>query len=181
MIKYKTELINLPVVFEDVMIGIVRDLVIDNENGKVLAFSLDKQSKRIIPVDRLIFFEDRYLARELNPIFESDDILRIKAILEKGLNIKKQQVKIKSSGKILGKVSNYSVVTELGIAKQLVVETSKLWFLGLSKERLIDTDCIFSIETDTIWISDEYEKVTADKEAETELDKIKAEPVMGSA
>jgi sporulation protein YlmC with PRC-barrel domain len=169
MIKYKSELLGLPIWYEEVFIGRIKNLVIDNENGAVLALGLDKRCSKVIPYDKVLFFYDRYFALELNPIFESKDIIKIDKILKNGLNLNKQKVVAVENGKTIGYLSNYGINIGLGALSNIVVKNRIFGFLP--SEKIISANDIFTIQNEVIEIEEETKKVKQKK----------AEPVMDPA
>lgn len=167
MIKYKSELIGLPIWYEDVFIGKVKNLVIDNENGTVLALGLDKNCSKVIPYDKVLYFHDKYFALELNPIFDSKDILRIDHILKEGLNLSKQKVIALESEKILGNLCNYGINIGFGTLSNIVVKKYNFGFFAT--EIVISANEIFTISKYEIEIEEETKKVKQ-KKAEPILD-----------
>lgn len=167
MIKYKSELIGLPIWYEDVFIGKVKNLVIDNENGTVLALGLDKKCSKVIPYDKVLYFHDRYFALELNPIFDSKDILRIDHILKEGLNLSKQKVIALENENILGRLSNYGINIGFGTLSNIVVKKYNFGFFAT--EKVISASAIFTIGKYEIEIEEETKKVKQ-KKAESILD-----------
>jgi sporulation protein YlmC with PRC-barrel domain len=178
MKKFKSELVLSPIFYEEDIVGFVRNIVINNENGIVVAICTDKECKFIIPNDQLFYFMDRFFVKDRDPIFESKDIIQVKKILSEGLNLNGQMVINKDSGEVIGRLIDYSVNMKFGTVSQILVRKRKFWFF--KEERLIDVNHIFQIGPDTILVDDSQVVMEKEKE-EVKIGKKKADSVAESA
>lgn len=155
---FKSELIGTPIFYEDILIGIVKNLVIDNANGGLLALSLDKHHKKIVPFDRVYFFMNKFFAVEKDPVFESKDILKIDKIVRANLNLHNQKVIDLESNEYLGYLEDFSLNILMGTVYQLKVKINKFFFF--SQTKLIDVNNIYQIEPEIIYVKTGKEKIS---------------------
>jgi len=157
MEKQYSEILGTPVVIEEMPrpVGRVQDLIIDPENGNVIAFALN-QNNVIVPRD--IIKLDRYLLiHDHDDICSPEDILRIGEIEKLGTRVLKSKVETEE-GDYVGRVFDYSIDTKANALKKIFVAKN---FLGLLRidERIISQKHIVEIQPGKIVIKGSVTKI----------------------
>lgn len=122
MERFYTKIVGLPVVEDDSIRALttVKDVVVDPERGKVLAFVVDVGRNLIITPMDVISWHDVLHIRSRDEIISGDDVLRIQTVQKRGGRIFHNRVETKD-GKYLGKVVDYSIDSHLMDLKKLFV------------------------------------------------------------
>lgn len=95
----------------------IKDVVIDPENGKVIAFVVNLNGKLVIsPID-IESWHDLIKVHSEEVIISSDEILRVQEVMKRGIHIYGSKVMTKN-GDYLGKVKDFSIDSNgLGLLK----------------------------------------------------------------
>ncbi|MFA6521008.1 MAG: PRC-barrel domain-containing protein [Candidatus Gracilibacteria bacterium] len=154
MHKLFSEIIGLPVYdeYSPSPIAFVQDLIIDPENGKVLAF-LVKGRHIIVPLDveRIsagIFIRDR---EHILPISE---VLRVQSVLNLNIDIINSKVFTEKRKEYIGRSVDYEIDTRDMILSR--IHTAKTFFFFRFQERVIPYKQIVKIEKRAIFVKDNY-------------------------
>jgi uncharacterized protein YrrD len=162
MDRFYTKIVGIPVVEDDRLRAIttVKDLIIDPESGKVLAFVVDSNKNLIVMPMDVISWHDVLHINHRDSIISGDDVLRIQAVQKEGTNIFGNKVETKN-GKYLGKVVDYSIDNHSMILKRIFVAKG---FLGLVRfeSRVISSKSILEILPEKIIVKDDLGTVKAD-------------------
>ena len=139
MEKLYSEIVNMPILVEDVRrpVGKVRDIVVDPENGNLVAFAVNSARTRIIVPRDVEKLGHYLLIRDRDDVCSSDEILRVKEILNSNIRILKSRVET-ADGEYLGRVYDYSIDITLGKLKKIFVAKNLLGILRFF-ERIISS------------------------------------------
>lgn len=146
----------------------VKDVVVDPEVGKLLAFVVNLNKSLVItPVDVLSWTEVIKVHNN-DAIASSDEVLRVAQVMAKHVNIFHNKVYTKS-GEYLGKVNDFSIDSNVMMLQKLYLSKG---FLGLIRyqSRIISAKNILEILPDRIVIKDETPVKEAMPEREVALD-----------
>lgn len=153
------DIIGMPVFAEDFggPVAVLRDLVIDSENGKVMAVVVNKRkNKVIVPMDILAW--KRYMRiRSADVILEGQDVVRVHEVQKRGIAIFGNKV-VTESGKGLGIVSDYVVDTKFFEMKKIFVSKNILGIFS-SGRRIIPAKDIIEVRPEKIVVRDDLETV----------------------
>ncbi|MBL4694004.1 PRC-barrel domain-containing protein [Candidatus Gracilibacteria bacterium] len=162
MEKFYSKIIGTPILAEEGFrpIASVKDVVMDPERGKVIAFVVDK-GKVIVPFD-VLSWGDAIRVHDHDAIVESEDVLRVKEVQDSGVKISGNKVETEE-GKVLGKVLDFSVNSKTMEIKKLYVGRT---ILGLIKfeTRLIPAKNIIEVLEDKIIVKDDMAVVREEEE-----------------
>lgn len=131
----------------------VKDMVIDPEAGKLLAFVVNINKNLIItPVDVLSWTEVIRVHNH-DAIVSADEVLRVAQVMAKHVSIFHNKVYTKS-GEYLGRVNDFSIDSNVMMLQKLYLSKG---FLGLIRyqSRIISAKNILEILPDRIVIKDE--------------------------
>lgn len=117
------------VVFDDTPAPVttIRDMLIDPENGKIVAFLVNTGHNEVItPID-ILSWREVMTIHNFDSIVQAEDILRAHEILESGIMLRGSKVETEK-GKYLGRVTDYAVDTNTFDLRRIEVAKA---FLGL--------------------------------------------------
>jgi len=159
MDRFYTKIVGLPVVEDDGLRALttVKDLVMDPERGKALAFVVDHGKNLIItPID-VISWHDVLHIHSREVIIHGDDVLRVNEVQKSGIKIFGNRVETKT-GKYLGKVIDFVIDNHSMVLKKIFVAKG---FLGLLRydTRAIASKNILEILADKIIVKDDMATV----------------------
>ena len=140
----------------------VRDLVVDPESGKLIAFVVNQSKNLIItPVD-ILFWKEILKVRDRDAIISASEVLRVESVQKNGIHFFHNKVETKS-GKFLGKVVDFEIDTNLYVLARIHVAKG---FLGLIKydSRIIPADHIVEVLEDKIVVKDDFQEVKQETE-----------------
>lgn len=146
----------------------VRDVVIDPENGKLVAFVVNISKNLVItPIDVLSWTEVIRVHNN-DAIVVADEVLRIEQVMAKHVSIFHNKVYTKSD-EYLGKVNDFSVDSNVMMLQKLYLSKG---FLGLIRyqSRIVSAKNILEILPDRIVIKDETQVKEVLPEREVALD-----------
>ncbi len=149
----------MPVVEDDGIRALttVKDMVVDQESGKVLAFVVNVGQNLIITPMDVLSWHDVLHIRSREEIISGDDVLRVQMVQKGGSRIFHNRVETKD-GKYLGKVVDYSIDSNLMDLKKLFVARD---ILGLIRYdgRVIPAKNILEILPEKIVVKDDLAMV----------------------
>jgi len=152
MQKLYSQLIGLPIFdeYSPVPITLVRDLLIDPENGKLLAFIV-KNQRIIVPLDVIrlgsgLFIKDR------EHIVVMDDVLRVAQVAQQKTKIMGARVITQHQKTYLGRVVDYEIDSHSLTLSTLHVAKTYLFFRF--QEKIIPFHAIVRINKETIIVKD---------------------------
>jgi len=161
MEKHFSKIIGMPVVGADYIRALcsVKDIIIDPENGKVIAFLVDSRRNLVVcPMDILSMKHGVWIKNEQD-IINSDDVLRVgKVLKEYGSLIRKKVVT--ENGKVLGKVIDFSIDDKFLVLAKLYTSKSILGIIQYDG-RVVPSKHIISIEKDQITVKNDSGEVLA--------------------
>lgn len=164
MKKAYSEIVGLPVSVEGVgKITRVTDILIDTNNGRVMAFFVSSGKMNIVvPVD-ILYFGNGLFIHSLEDIIDANDIIKVREVIQNGIKILRSRVETKK-GEYIGNVFDYLIDTNLYSLSKIAVHKS---FLGIFKtpDRLIPMQDIIEIKKGLIIVQDKYALKFADEEA----------------
>lgn len=162
MDRFYTKIVGLPVVEDDNVRALttVKDVVIDPEKGKILAFIVDTNKNLIITPMDVISWHDVLHINDRNVIIHGDEILRVQTVQKHDVKVFGNRVETKD-GKYLGKVMDYAIDDHSMVLKKLFVAKG---ILGLVRydTRIIAAKNILEILPDKIVVKDDLATVKAE-------------------
>lgn len=168
MQKLYSQIVGLPVFdeFSRSPIAFVRDVIIDPENGKVVAF-LVKQDRIIVPMDIESFTSGLFIANK-DRILPVDDVLRVHEVLKRNIHVIGEKVITEREKTPIGRAVDYSIDTNLMMLTGIYV--AKIFFFFHFQERIIPFNKIVKINKGSIIVKDsqplkESEKAQAAEKA----------------
>lgn len=170
MHKLYTELLGMPVFEEDAAFPFdyVRDLIIDPENGKLLAFLLSKNSI-IVPLDIKKIGSGGVFVHDKRCVLETNEVLRVKKVFERGISIFGAKVIAQSGGEYLGRVVDCEIDTADMFLR--AIHVAKMFLLFRFNERIISYKHIVRITKHAVIVKGSQETVLA-KQKQTKITKI---------
>ncbi|MFA5948445.1 MAG: PRC-barrel domain-containing protein [Candidatus Gracilibacteria bacterium] len=168
MEKLYSHIIGTPIFEEDIRrpIAAVRDVVMDTETGKVIAFVVNTYKNLVVaPVDVVSFGT----AIKIHPdaIISGEEVLRVSAVQKKGIRIYKNRVFTKS-GIELGRVIDFSIDAKMLVLKNLYVAKGVLGFLHYGS-KIIPAKCIIEVLHEKIVVQDSTVKEALKEEILNEV------------
>lgn len=162
MERYFSKIIGTPVYDEGIRpITSVKDLVIDPENGKVVALVVNLSRNLVVaPMDIVSWYEGIKI-NSSDDIVEGDDILRVQSIQQRGIRIFRNKVETKD-GKYLGKVFDYGLEPKSLILSKLFVAKDILGLLRYDS-RVIGYNSILEILPDKIVVKSDLATVKVER------------------
>jgi len=119
MERFYSKILGTAVVYDDALrpITSIKDIVIDPENGKVIAFVVNLSRKLVIsPID-IESWHDSIKVHSEEVIIGGDEILRVQEVMKRGIHIFGSMV-VTKTGDYLGKVNDFSIDSNsLGLLK----------------------------------------------------------------
>lgn len=162
MTKNYSELIGMPVIDSDGnVIAVVKDLIIDPEQGNILGFLL-RRDLVITPMDVVKLGTHSLTIHHADSLTQADEILRIAEVRKSGKVIFGASVFGKESGKYLGRVFDFTI--DSTVMKLKSISVGKLFLVFQYDEKIIDARKIVQIKKDAIYVND-AEKVVKKEEA----------------
>lgn len=169
MQKLYSELIGLPVFdeYSPTPLALVRDIFIDPENGRVVAFAV-KNNRIVVPLDierlgRGLFIKDQ------SHIVPTDDVLRVAEVVERKTKIIGARVITQHTKTYLGRVVDYEIETrDMTLA---AIHVAKTFLFFHFQEKIISYRSVIKINKESIIVKDtriaakEKEKVAAPSSA----------------
>jgi uncharacterized protein YrrD len=155
MQKLYSDLIGSPVFDESAAAPVVtvRDVIIDPETGKILAF-LVKKNRVIVPLDITWFNSNLYIS-SVDAIIPIDDVLRVKQVFDSKISILGSRVISSRNKKYLGRAVDFAIDTSHMILAQIIV--AKIFLFVQFQERTFPQKNIIKIELGKIIVKDENE------------------------
>lgn len=150
MQKLYSEIIGMPVFTEysKMPVTLVRDIIIDPENGKVLAFVV-KNNHIIVPLDIERFLDGLYIA-EKDRILPVDDVLRVHEVKKQEIDIIGSRVLTEPDKIYLGKVVDYEIDTAHMILS--AIHAAKTFFFFRFQEKVISARSIIKISKHSVLV-----------------------------
>lgn len=171
MQKQYSKIIGTPVFLESGGRPLCRvvDLIIDPENGKIVAFSVAPGNKKLVAPMDVRSWTNQILIRSHDDIVDAEDLLRANEVLRLNTPIIKNKVVSHKDGESLGRVYDYAVHTELLVLKKIYVAKS---ILGLARmnDRIIPFKAIYEIMPKKIIVDIEGQVFEEDEEAKKALE-----------
>lgn len=154
MQKLYSEFIGMPVFSEysSSPLALVRDVIIDPENGKLLAL-LVKNNYIIVPMDIERTTASAIFIADKDRILPVDDVLRVKAVLTRHIAILNAKVITEKTHEYMGRIVDFEIdtthmaLTNIHVAKQIL-------FLRFN-ERIIDYKHIVRIEKHSVIVKEQ--------------------------
>lgn len=169
MERLYSKIVGMPVFVPDSMrpIYTVQEIVVDPENGKVIAFVVDSRRGLIVTAMDVVSVKHGVLIRGRDDVIEAEDVLRVQKVQEiGGFMGKKVETE---SGKRLGKVVDMTI-DERGLTLNKIY-TAKV-VLGMIQHdgRIIAAKNIVEVKKNRVIVKDDSGEVKAKaKEREAEL------------
>ncbi len=158
-------------------IAVIKNIIVDPDNGNVLALSLGKKNtfgkEQVVSLkDITEFYSDGVLVRDHDSIVDADEIIKVKNVLDKKTNLFGSKVSTQN-GDYLGFLEDFIFDTDMMF---LATITTRKKFS--SEKRIINADRIMTILPGRIIIRDIIEKARI-KEKWEKAEKIaKLSPVV---
>jgi len=177
MKKYRSELLYLPFYHEGTLLGLNREIIINPDNGQVIGYATEKDLSQYIPFSEALYFLDRFFCQERDPITDSEDVIKTKAILDENKQIFNKPV-FTLAGEKIGIISDFQIEMNFGQLTQISVNKFKFLFLYFGSTRLISHLKIHAIESDRVIVKNNFEtkKANSSRKIKTK----KAEPIVMS-
>ena len=140
----------------------VKDLIIDPETGKILAFVVNINKKMIVTPMDILSWQENIKVHNGEAVINANEVLRVENVLNNQINILKNKVYTKN-GEYLGKVIDYTVDNQSYLLKNLFVSKG---FLGLIRyqSRIIPYKNIIEIKREKIVAKDSLKKIDIKQE-----------------
>lgn len=140
----------------------VKDVVVDPENGKVIAFVVNVNENRIIsPIDVTEWKGDFLKVHPGEVMIEGDEVLRVDKVQREGIRIERNKV-VSKDGMFLGRVYDFSVDTNAMAIKNLYVAKDILGLLRYEK-KIIDWKEILEITAKKIIVKSGMQKIEVEE------------------
>jgi sporulation protein YlmC with PRC-barrel domain len=139
----------------------LNDLIIDPENGKILAIVINPNKNLIISVLDIVKWGKSININDPHSIIDGFEILKVKKIEEDEIKVLNSTVKTED-GKTIGNVQDYYIETDIGNLSKII--TSKKFLFINFDERIIDIKDIVEIKKDLIIIKDDFKTIKIPKE-----------------
>lgn len=163
MQKLYSQLIGLPVFDEasasNSPVALLRDVLIDPENGKVLAFII-KNQRIIVPLDVERLNSGLFIAHQ-ERIVPLDDVLRVHQISQMKIGIIGARVITEREKTFLGRVVDYEIDTTHMVLTHIHI--AKLFLFFRFQERIISYRHIVRIDKHTVVVKDTKESLVKEK------------------
>lgn len=172
MEKFFTKIIGTPVYDDSSMpLTTIKDVLMDPENGKVLAFIVDVGKKSVIVPRDVESWQEAIKIHYSDVIIDGRDVLRVDEALKMNVPVFHNKVFAKN-GKYLGTVNDFSINTEFMVLDKLYVSRG---FLGLVRfeSRIIPFNNILEILPDKIIVKNDVGEVR-EKEAKVTMEEMPA-------
>ena len=154
-----TQILGIPVVGEGPRpLTSVHDVVIDPNNGSVLAFIVNlSKNLMIAPIDVEKLESNVLVVTDDFVIIEADEVVRVREVQKKGIKVFHNRV-FSEDGTLIGKVYDFGIDTASSALKKLYVAKD---FLGLIRweKRILDWKEIVEIRADRIVVKNDLETV----------------------
>jgi uncharacterized protein YrrD len=162
MDRYFVQTIGTPVISEQgQMAGRVYDVIIDPETGKIAAFSLAINGKKVVaPID-VLSWGRQIIIHDAEDVVESGEIHKVSQILELQIPIIRNKV-ITKKGDYLGKVIDYSMEPKMFLLTSIVVAKGLLGILQWDR-RIIGYKDIIEIKKGAIIVANNFGMETIKK------------------
>ncbi len=145
----------------------LENLLIDSDNGKVVAFGVAPHFKKIISPMDVRLWTSQILIRDHDDIVSYDEILNAQRVVEKNIPILGNKV-YSQEGDYLGKVFDYAVHPQMLILTKIFVAKSILGLVQLNR-RIIPYSCIYEIMPKKIIVKTDAEVYEDDREGQKVL------------
>lgn len=141
---------------EGMIAGVVNDVVINPDDGNFLGVILGeagkKKKQKVLAEKDIIGINDKFiLATSAASLGDLDDIVRIKKVLDSGIEIEKNKV-YTVSNIYLGRVSEYTIDLVAAKISRLYVNPRSI--SKITNEHIIDASHIITIEKSRITVDD---------------------------
>jgi len=133
-------------------VGRIAEIIVDPENGRVVAFSIARfleKSKVVAETDVLEVKKDGVFVTSENAITAPSEIIRVKEIIDKGIKILKSKA-VTESKKVLGKIEDFLIETETASVVKFYVRGGLL-----SPSLILPSEKVVRIEKGRIIFSDD--------------------------
>lgn len=161
MQKLYTDLVGLPVSTEysNVPIALLRDIIIDPENGKIVAF-LVADGRVIVPMD-VVNLHSRLIIADRDHVLPIDDVLRVKELFNRHIGLIGTAVFTERLKIYLGRVVDYEIDTRYMVLAKIHV--AKIFLFFRFQESIIAHKSIVKIGKKKIVVKDSREAVEKQK------------------
>lgn len=140
----------------------VKDVVVDPENGKVIAFVVNiNQNKIITPIDVVEWKGDFLKVHPGEVIIDGHEVLRVERVQKAGIRIERNRV-VSKDGMFLGRVYDFSVDTNAMALKNLYVAKDILGLLRYEK-KIIEWKEILEITAKKIVVKSGMQKIEVEE------------------
>ncbi|MBI4994401.1 PRC-barrel domain-containing protein [Candidatus Peregrinibacteria bacterium] len=161
MQKLYSELIGMPVLTEysAAPIALIKDIIIDPENGKILAFCV-KNNRIVAPLDIEAINTNLFVA-DRDRIVPINEILRAETVSKMDICVIGARVLTERGKKCIGRVVDYSID-----AKHMILSSiycAKSFFFFRLDERIISYKNIVKISKNIVIIKDSTEFLATEK------------------
>lgn len=131
-------------------VALVRDVIIDPENGRLIAFLINKK-QIIVPMDIVCVAKGIFIS-DKNHIVPIDDVLRVKNVFGAKIHIIGAEVITKQTKVRLGRCVDYEIDMNHMVLKNIYVAKTFLFFRF--REKIISFRQIVRIEKNKIIVND---------------------------
>lgn len=165
MHKLYSETIGQPVFTEysKSPVALIQDLVIDPENGKILAFVV-KKKYIIVPMDVEKFSNGLYIS-DSDKIIPVDDVLRVQEVLKRGIKIIGNKVVTEKTKVHIGQVADYEIDTTHMVLSS--IHAARMFLFFRLEERIIPFHSIVKINKESIIVKNASVVAKAESKEET--------------
>jgi len=137
----------------------VQDVLVDPENGKVLALFVSGRGGKIITPRDIVAVKHGVFLRDADDILDIDEVLRVESVVSKFQPLGAMKV-LTEGGKSLGKVCDFVIDDKAFVLKKIYSGKSVLGMVQYDS-RIISYKDIVEIQADRVIVKDDLETVKA--------------------
>lgn len=147
--------LGIPVIAEDVKspIGIIKDFIVNTENGKIMAFVLNIKKNLIVSEQDISVFDFFPRVKSIDCLIEGKDVVRVYEVQKKNLFFIGNKV-FTEKGKYLGICEDFSYDDTLFMIKKIFISRRFLRFFVI-EERIFSIEDIVKVKKDRIIVKDD--------------------------
>ncbi len=174
MERFYSKISGTPVMEDDAMrpLTTIKDVLIDSETGKVIAFIVNLSKNLIITPMDILSWHDAIHVHDRDSIIEGNEVLRVENVQKSGTRVIHNRVETKD-GKYLGKVVDFSIDSHSMDLKKLYVAKG---FLGLFRyeSRIIPAKNIIEILPEKIVVKEDLAVIKQEEKEKIVMEDLAA-------
>lgn len=172
MEKLYSHIVGTPV-FEDDLprpFTTVKDIVMDPERGKLIAFVVHVAKNRVIaPID-VVYWKEVVKVNDRGVVVKGKEILRVEEVQKNGIRFMHNKVETED-GKVLGKVINFAVDNKTYELRSLLVAKSVLGFIRYDT-KIVKADQIVEVLPEKIVVKSDLKTVKEEAKSRVSMEDV---------